>query len=120
MEAVLELHARLATAIVLYLVALGIWGAGLAVRGLGPTPAFRGAIVVIEVVVIAQGLAGVTYWITSAPADAIHALYGVALALALPLAMTMVREVSPRRAALALGLVAFFAAGLALRGIGTA
>ena len=120
MDVALDLHARLATAVAIYLGALGIWGILLALRGSGPTPGFRGALVIIEIAIIAQGGAGVWVWLTRVPPDPIHVLYGVALALALPLAATLVREVSPRRAALALGLAAFFAAGLALRGMATA
>ena len=120
MDAALELHARLATAIALYLAALGIWGVLLAALGSGPTHGYRGAVVIVEVVVVAQGILGAVAWSQRGPPDAIHVLYGLALVLALPLAATLVREVAPRRAALAMGLASFFAAGLAIRGITTA
>lgn len=110
----------MATAILLYLVVLGIWGVLLGLRGSGPSPSFRGAIVIVELAILAQGALGALTWIGQGPPrDLLHVLYGVALLLALPFAATIVREGSPRRTALTLGLVAFFAAGLAVRGIVT-
>ena len=117
----LFLHQRLAVAILLYLVALGIWGVALAARGQGPSPSYRGAIVIVEIAILAQGALGGLTWIggQGPPQDWLHILYGFALLLALPFASTFVRDSSPRRTALTLGLVAFFAAGLAIRGITT-
>lgn len=115
-----DLHARIATALVLYLVVLGAWGIVLGATGSGPTPSFRGAIVIVEVAIAAQGLLGAAAWATIRPPGWIHVLYGAALLLAIPLVATIVREGSPRRTALMLGLAALFAAGLAIRGITTA
>ena len=47
-------------------------------------------------------------------------LYGFALALAIPLAATFVRTREQRTASFTYGLIALFAAGLAIRGITTA
>jgi len=116
---VLPLHAQLATALVLYLAALGVWGIALAAAGSGPTPSYRGSLVIAEVAIVLQGLLGVLAWLTSGPSDAIHVLYGLALAVTIPLVATIVREGSPRRTALSLGLAALFAAGLAIRGVTT-
>lgn len=116
---VLSLHAQLATALILYLAALGIWGIALGLGGSGPTPSYRGSLVIAEVVVVLQGLLGAGAWISSGPGDAIHVLYGLALVVTLPLVATIVREGSPRRTALSLGLAALFAAGLAIRGVTT-
>ena len=116
----LDLHAGLARAILLYLAALGAWGLFLAARGSGPSPSYRGALVIVEVGILAQGLLGALAWPAHGPPDWIHVLYGLALALALPLAATLVREGSPRRTALFLGIASFFAAGLAIRGMTTA
>lgn len=104
----------------LYLAALGIWGVALALRGLGPSPSFRGAIVIVEVAIVAQGALGLLALPLHGLREWIHVLYGLALALALPLAATMAREREPRRSALFLGVAALFAAGLAIRGITTA
>lgn len=116
----LDLHGRLATALALYLVALGIWGLALGARGSGPSPSFRGAIVIVEVAIVAQGIFGFLAWPARGPAQWVHVLYGFALVLALPLAASIVREGTPRRTSLTLGLAALFAAGLCVRGITTA
>lgn len=116
---VLDLHSRFSTALVLYLGLLGLWGILLGVTGSGPSPSFRGALVIVEVAIAAQGLLGIVSWPSNGPPDAMHVLYGAALLFAIPFAATMVRESSPRRTALTLGLAALFAAGLAVRGITT-
>ena len=116
----LSLHGRIATAIVLYLTIVGLWGLVLGVRGSGPTPNFIGALLMFEVAAIVQGLLGVALLFSRSPSQSLHVLYGIALAVALPLAATLVRKREPRAASFAFGFMALFAAGLAIRGITTA
>ena len=59
-------------------------------------------------------------FLSRGPSQSLHILYGFALALAIPLAATMVRRREGRTASLTFGLMALFAAGLAIRGITTA
>ena len=113
------LHATLANTIVLYLALVGLWGLWLGARGLAPSSSFRGALIIAELAAFAQGLVGVVLAF-GRPLDGIHALYGVALVLALPLAATLVRGRAPRGQSVALGIAALFTAGLAIRGITTA
>lgn len=120
MDAVLSLHGRMATAIVLYYTAVGLWGLALGIRGSGPTSNFTGALVIAWVVAVAQGLLGVIVLVGRPPSQSLHVLYGLALAVALPLAATFVRKRDPRAASFAFGFMALFAAGLAIRGITTA
>ena len=121
MDVVVSLHGRLATAIVLYYAAVGVWGPFLGARDLAPTAGFRGAVVIAVVASVAQGLLGLFVLLFRAgPADTLHLLYGVALVLAMPLAATLVRERTARGQSVALGLAALFTAGLAIRGIMTA
>ena len=121
MDLVIALHVRLATVLVLYYTAVGLWGLFLGVRDVGPTPGYRGAIVIAEVAAIGQGAAGLLSLALVRPPDSlIHVLYGAALVLAMPLAATMVRGRTARGQSVALGLAALFAAGLAIRGITTA
>jgi len=117
---VLSLHGRVATAIVLYLSVVGVWGLILGARGLGPSPAFVGALVVAEIAAIVQGLFGLVLLFNKSPTQSLHILYGFALALALPLGATVVRGRERRTASFTFGLIALFAAGLAIRGITTA
>jgi len=117
----LGLHKQLATVLVLYYTAVGLWGVGLGVRNTGPTPAYRGSIVIAVVAAVAQGVLGIlTFVFVRQPGESLHILYGFALVLALPLASSMLRERTPRGQSVALGLAALFAAGLAIRGITTA
>ena len=120
MDVVLSLHGRVATAIVLYLSVVGLWGLVLGLRGAGPTANFIGALVIFEVAAIAQGLLGLALLLSRPPSQSLHVLYGFALAVALPLAATLVRKREPRAASFAFGCMALFAAGLAIRGITTA
>lgn len=113
-----SLHATLASTIVLYLVLVGVWGLWLGIRASGPSSSFRGALVIAEGATIAQGLVGLAVALER-PLNGIHALYGVALVLALPLAATLVRGRAPRGQSVALGVAALFTAGLAMRGITT-
>lgn len=114
-----DLHTRIAYALVLYLAAVGLWGIVLGLAA-GPTPSFRGALVIAEVAIVVQGLLGIVSATARGLPEWQHILYGLALVVAIPLAATMVRQGSPRRTALTLGLTALFAAGLAIRGITTA
>jgi hypothetical protein len=118
-DVVLSLHGRAATAIVLYLTVVGVWGLILGARGLGPTPGFIGALVVAEIAAIAQGMFGLLLLLSRPPSQSLHVLYGFALALAFPLAATFVRKRERRTASFTYALVALFAAGLAIRGITT-
>ena len=117
---ILVLHGRLATALLLYFAALGLWGIALAALGSGPSPSYRGAIVIAEAAVAAQGIMGLVTWSQGRAPEWIHVLYGLALLAALPVAATVVREGSPRRTSLFLGVAALFAAGLCIRGMTTA
>lgn len=118
---VLSLHGRAATALVLYYTAVGIWGLFLGVRNSGPTPSFRGAIAIAVIASIVQGALGFLVLILgNPPRETLHILYGFALALAMPLAASLVRDRAPRGQSVALGFAALFTAGLAIRGIITA
>jgi hypothetical protein len=120
-DVVLSLHGRAATALVLYYTAVGLWGLFLGVRSSGPTPGFRGAIAIAVIASIVQGALGfLVFFFLRPPPDLLHILYGFALALAMPLAASLVRDRAPRGQSVALGLASLFTAGLAIRGIITA
>jgi hypothetical protein len=120
-DLVLSLHARTATALVLYYTAVGLWGLFLGVRNSGPTPGFRGAVAIALIASIAQGALGLAVLLFAGPPrETLHILYGFALVLAMPLAASLVRDRTPRGQSVALGFAALFTAGLAIRGIITA
>ena len=121
MDVVLSLHGRTATALVLYYAAVGLWGLFLGFRNSGPTPGFRGAVAIAVIASVAQGVLGLLVLLFSGPPrETLHILYGFALALAMPLAASLVRDRAPRGQSVALGFAALFTAGLAIRGIITA
>ena len=106
--------------LVLYYAAVGVWGFILGARNRGPTPNFRGAVVIATVAAVLQGLLGAsTFFFLRGPRDALHVLYGFALVLAMPLAWSIVNDRQPRSQSIALGFAALFTAGLAIRGITT-
>jgi MFS family permease len=120
-DVVLSLHGRAATALVLYYAAVGVWGLYLGIRNSAPTPGFRGAIAIAVIASVVQGALGfLVFFFLRPPPDTLHVLYGFALALAMPLAASLVRDRAPRGQAVALGFAALFTAGLAIRGIITA
>jgi hypothetical protein len=120
-DVVLSLHGRAATALVLYYTVVGLWGLFLGVRNSGPTPGFRGAIGVAVIASVVQGVLGfAVLFLGNPPRETLHILYGFAVALAMPLAASLVRDRAPRGQSVALGLAALFTAGLAIRGIITA
>jgi hypothetical protein len=120
-DVALSLHARAATALVLYYTAVGLWGLYLGIRNSGPTSGFRGAVAIAVIASVVQGALGfLVLFFLQPPADAIHVLYGFALVVAMPLASSLVRDRAPRGQSIALGLASLFTAGLAIRGIITA
>jgi hypothetical protein len=121
MDLVLSLHSRIAYALVLYYTLVGLWAILQGIRDRGPNASLSGAIAIATAGAIAQGALGLLVLLfRGAPADAVHILYGFALAVAMPLAGTLVRDRTPRGQSIALGLAALFTAGLAIRGITTA
>jgi len=100
---------------------VGLWGLYLGVRDSGPTPGFRGAVAIAVIASIVQGALGfLVFFFLRPPPELLHILYGFAVALAMPLAASLVRDRAPRGQSVALGLAALFTAGLAIRGIITA
>jgi hypothetical protein len=120
LDALLSLHGQLATVLVLYYVAVGLWGLALGIRNSAPSANFRGAVVIATIASVAQGVLGASVFLfLRGPRDALHVLYGFALVLAMPLAWSIVHDRQPRGQSVALGFAALFTAGLAIRGITT-
>ena len=111
------IHARLSVTMLLFLIALGIWSLWSYLRGEGMSGSLWGAVVIGELLIIVEGLLGAALFTSGyRPArPAIHILYGVFLAIALPGTFSFTRWRAGRGEALIFALVAFFLAGVTLR-----
>jgi hypothetical protein len=106
--------------VMLYMAALGIWGVVAYLRGQSVSGSFAGALVIGEIVVVGQVLAGLALFAEGArPPTSTHYLYGISAILVLPFVWSIFRERDQRQAVLMYGLVALFIFGLAVRGIMT-
>lgn len=115
------LHSRLANTAVLFALALGLWAMWSYMRGRGVSPSYWGALIIGELLMIAQGILGVLLVIGGkTPGDLVHFLYGVLVALSWPGAYIYTHARMGRSEAAIYALVSFFIFGLAIRAIMTA
>jgi heme A synthase len=116
---VVELHQTVARALVLYYVAIGVWGVFLGIRKSPLDPGYRGALVIGIALGVVQALLGIVLVLSGLrPADNLHFLYGASVILTLPLVMSYIVDKRISRP-LAFGLASLFMAGLAIRAITT-
>src|SRR5688572_12323077 len=121
MDILFVLHDRLAVSVLLFMAEAGVWGLVMYARAGQFGGSLAGTLVIGEVLVLLQVLAGVGLAVTGArPADPVHYLYGATAVLVLPFAWSFLRERDQRQALLVYSLVALFIAGLAIRGMTTA
>jgi hypothetical protein len=115
-----DLHCRVALATIFFAFALGAWGVLAFLRGSGVTSSYFGALVIGEILVIAQALIGLFLVVTGrTPADGLHYLYGIVVPLTWVAVYIYTRGAQTRREMIIYGLVSFFVMGLAIRGIMT-
>ncbi|HEX6291483.1 MAG TPA: hypothetical protein VFZ66_20035 [Herpetosiphonaceae bacterium] len=117
MENIIFIHNRLSITMLLFMLALGLWGLWNFVRGEGVTGSYWGGLAVGEGLVIAQGVLGVLLYIMGgAPARGIlHILYGTVSIVALPAAFSFTRGRATRYETLIYAIVALFLAGVSIR-----
>jgi hypothetical protein len=121
MSTVLLLHDRLATTVMLFFLAVGLWGLLEYARGGSIGGNISGALLIGQGLVIGQGLLGMTlYLFTDDRPGFIHLLYGFTAALAMPFVWSYMRDKAPRSGLLMYSLIALFIFGLAIRGMTTA
>lgn len=114
------IHSRLALTIILFALILGLWAAWNYFRREGLTASYWGALIIGEIVMLAQGLLGVLLVITGArPADLLHFLYGVLTALGLPAVYIYTGGRATRTEAAIYALVSLAIFGLAIRAMTT-
>lgn len=115
------IHDRLSLSALMYMILLGVWGFWRYFRKQGLEGSFWGALVIAEILVLAQGLIGGYLWIIGLRPDrgTVHILYGVASVLVVPGVFAFTKGGSDRRAMLIYAIALLFLAGLILRGIAT-
>lgn len=110
------IHSRIALTTILFAFALGAWAAWDYFRRRGVSPSYWGALVIGEILMIAQGIVGLILVLSGAlPGDLIHFLYGVLVALSWPSVYIYTNARGGRREAGWYALVSFFIFGLAIR-----
>ncbi len=115
-----DLHCRIALSTLFFALALGVWGALNFVLMRGVSSNYFGALVIGEILVLLQGVLGVILVLTGRwPADALHFLYGVTIAIAWPGVYTYTHAETSRREIGIYAIVSFFVFGLAVRAMTT-
>jgi hypothetical protein len=114
------MHDRLATTVMLFMFAVGIWGLFAFARGDTLSGSLQGALAIGQVLVMAQGGLGVVLYADGFRAPtSVHYLYGLTAVLATPFVWSYVKDRHPRQGLLFYSLAALFIAGLAIRGVTT-
>ncbi len=115
-----EVHARLANTALFFCVIMGVWGAGRFLRRRGMDGSYWGAVIIAEVLIVAQGALGAYLWIVGLrPARNIHLLYGIVSALAVPMIFFYTKGRQERPEMLMYGVGFLILVGLLLRAITT-
>jgi hypothetical protein len=116
-----EIHAGLANATLAFVAVMAAWGLFRFFRRRGLGGSYWGAVVVAEILILAQGAIGIYLWLTGARPvrGGIHWLYGVVLALAIPLVYIYTKGREDRPEMLMYGVAFLIMIGLVLRSIVT-
>jgi len=115
------IHGNLANAALIYFAILAVWGLIRFARRQRVGPNYWGALVIAELLILAQGTLGAYLWYSGLrPARGIHILYGLVSALAIPAVYIYTRGREDRREILIYAVVALVTVGLILRATTTA
>ena len=118
----IEIHGRLGNTALLYAIIMGVWGLWRYARKQGVDGSYWGALVVAEVLIVAQAGIGAYLWLSgtgSLVGRSIHILYGVVSTLIIPAAFFFTRGDEQRRAMLIYGVAFLFMVGIVLRAMTT-
>ncbi len=118
---IIDIHNALARTIWMFYLVLGLWGLYRAIRRQPVDGSYLGALVVIQLVVLLQGLlGGVLYLQGGRPIrTGVHILYGIFSIVFLPGMFAYMRGDDSNRAQWVYALTTLFMFGVALRSIGT-
>ena len=113
-------HDRLSLTVMMFMLVLGLWGLFAYARGQAMSGSYAGALVIGEILVAVQVVAGLALLTYGArPPSPTHYLYGITGILVLPFAWSYMKDRDQRQALLIYSLIALFIFGLAVRGMMT-
>jgi hypothetical protein len=114
------MHDRMATTVMLFMAAVGLWGIFSFARGQALSGSIAGAIAIGQVLVIVQAALGAVLYLDGLRATTfVHYLYGITAVIITPFAWSYIKDRDPRQQLFFYSLTALFIAGLAIRGMAT-
>lgn len=120
MDTIVFIHGNLARTTILFALAMGVWASWTFFRKENMSASYWGALIIGEILVVAQGVLGIVLVITGhSPADIIHFLYGVLVAAGWPAVYIYTNARATRTEAALYALMSFFIVGLAIRALMT-
>ena len=117
-----EIHGRLSNTIVLFIIAMALWGLWRFWRRQGVDSSYWGALIIGEALFLLQAALGAYIWISGRGvpgSGGIHVLYGLISILAVPGVFLYTRGDDERRAVLIYSVVFLFMIGIAWRAMAT-
>jgi hypothetical protein len=115
------IHGSLSNTALIYFAILAIWGLVRFARRQGVSSNYWGALVIGELLILAQGTLGAFLWYSGLrPGRGIHILYGLVSALSIPAVYVYTKGGEERRDMLIYAAVALVTVGLILRAMTTA
>lgn len=116
-----EVHGRLATTAIMYVVAMGIWAIFRFVRRQEVDGGFRGGLIIGELLILVQAALGASLWLfgNRPLPGSIHLLYGIVAVLVIPGAILYSRGDEQPRAFLLYAAALLFLIGILIRGLTT-
>jgi hypothetical protein len=114
-------HARFANTAMLYFAVVSLWGYFRFFRRQGIDPAYWGALVIAEIIVIVEVLIGIYLWANGlAPARPVHFLYGALIPIMIPAAYLYTRGRAARAENMIYATATLITVGFIIRAIYTA
>ena len=117
-----DIHGRLAYTVLFYVLVMVGWGFLRYFQRKGVDSSYFGALIIAEILIIAQGLLGAFLYLVRAlrPAQSgMHILYGVVSLLAIPAIYSYTKGSEERREMLYYAIGLLFLVGIAFRSIAT-
>ena len=116
-----DIHGRLGTTTMYFMALLALWGLFRYFRKQGVDSNYWGALVIGEILIVAQGTLGAYLWIIGGrPERSIHILYGIVTALVIPGVYAYTKGDEQRRSMLVYGIALLISTLLVIRAITTA